>query len=115
MKEVKKTKVEIDSPEGKPEKVVKRMWNKNFIPKYKDGIIRYQDPENGLWKRLNDWQRKEFTNKDTGVVEMKLSPGFMPVSAEIFEDKIGRYYVAVNGMKVYKFDKDIPDGRKKPG
>src|SRR5664279_2164123 len=41
-----------DIPEGKPEKVVQRMWNKNFVPKYADGIQRYQDPENGLWKRL---------------------------------------------------------------
>ena len=90
---------EADIPEGKP--VLQKVWNKNFIPKWKDGIVRYQDPENGLWKRLMTWQ--SYVVKETG--EVKLSDGFLPASKEIFTDKLGRFYMAVNGVKVYKFDK----------
>lgn len=99
---------EVDVPlTKKPEKVIVRVWNKNFVPKYADGIVRYQDPENGLWKRLDAWQRTKHTNKDTGEITVKLNPEFEPRDGKVLSDQIGRYYVAKNGIKVYKFDKPI--------
>lgn len=90
------------TPEEKEVKGEKRVWNKNFVPKYADGIARYQDPEDGLWKRLDSWQRHVV--KETG--ENKLNPEFMPQDMkEVLTDKIGRYYVAKNGVRVYFFDK----------
>lgn len=94
-------KQEVDIPDGKP--IVQKIWNKNFIPDYHDGILRYQDPENGLWKRLLGWQ--SHVVKETG--EVKVNEEFLPASKEIFTDKLGRFYVAKNGIKVYKFDKII--------
>jgi hypothetical protein len=91
---------EVDKPEEKS--VLQKVWNKNFIPNWHDGIVRYQDPENGLWKRLMAWQ--SHVVKETG--EIKLNDEFLPASQEVFTDKLGRFYVAKNGIKVYKFDKN---------
>jgi hypothetical protein len=100
---------EVDKPVS-CEIVEKRVWNKNFIPDYKDGIVRYQDPENGLWKRLSQWQTelKEVTDEKTGEVTKvrKIKEDFLPLTDEIFTDKIGRYYISKCGIKVYKFDKE---------
>ena len=111
--EIDNPEVEADEPEGKPEKVVQRRWNLHFIPKYADGILRYQDPENGLFKRLWDWQYnieesvKGFDKNGEKIIERKkkIKEQFLPASQDVFTDKFGRYYVAVNGIKVYKFDK----------
>ena len=87
---------EADPPGGDP--VVQRRWNKDFVPGYKDGILRYQDPDNGLWKRLYSWQ--SWVVKDTG--EVKMNEGFLPAGEEL-SDKFGKYYMAKNGIKIYKF------------
>lgn len=94
-------KEQADVPEGIP--IMQKVWNKNFIPRYKDGILRYQDQDSGLWKRLMSWQ--SFIEKETG--EVKINSKFLPATKEVFEDKLGRFYVAVNGIKIYKFDKEI--------
>jgi hypothetical protein len=97
---------EADIPVGKPEKEVriKHVWNKGFIPKWEDGIIRYRDSESGLWKRLWDWQ--SYSEKDKGGTftgKRKIRDEFLPSTGEILRDKIGDYYIAKNGIKVYSF------------
>jgi hypothetical protein len=100
--------IEVDEPIS-VEIIIKKSWNKDFIPDYKDGIVRYQDPENGLWKRLSQWQTelKEVVDDKTGEVTKvrKIKDDFLPLTDEIFVDKIGGHYISKCGIKVYKFDK----------
>lgn len=103
---------EVDVPIMKPEKVVKinYRWNKNFVPKYTDGIIRYQDPENGLWRRLWEYQSYVEKSKDDNGKEIKtrkIRKEFLPETGEVLRDKIGEYYIARNGIKVYSFKGDL--------
>lgn len=95
----------VDEPDSS-EIITKRVWNKDFIPDYKDGIVRYQDTENGIWKRLMQWQSKEIVDEKTGEVRRGVKEPFLPLTDEIFTDKIGRYYISRSGIKVYKFDKE---------
>jgi hypothetical protein len=103
---------DVDIPEKFPEKVVKinYRWNKNFVPKYTDGIIRYQDPENGLWRRLWEYQSYIEKSKDDNGKEIKtrkIRKEFLPETGEVLRDKIGEYYIARNGIKVYSFKGDL--------
>jgi hypothetical protein len=92
--------VDVDIP-VESEKVVKRVWNKNFIPDYKDGIERFQS-EDGLWRRYKD----ECVSVDKGTGEIKYSVGYKPVTGGmVYEDKFGKYWLCENGVKVYKFEK----------
>ena len=101
---------EVDVPEKKPEKVitVSYRWNNNYVPEYTDGIIRYREPGSGLWRRL--WEYQSYLEKDkdgnkTG--KRKIKGEFLPDTGEILKDKIGKYYVAKNGIKVYSFGGDL--------
>jgi hypothetical protein len=103
---------EVDIPEKTPEKKIKinYRWNKNFVPKYTDGIIRYQDPENGLWRRLLVYQSYVEKSKDENGKEIKtrkIRKEFLPETGEVLRDKIGEYYIARNGIKVYSFKGDL--------
>ena len=57
-------------------------YNAKFKPKFKEGILRFQD-ELGLWRRID---KTEVFQAETG---------------EVIKDKIGEYYIANNGIKVY--------------
>lgn len=97
---------EVDIPFGNPEKEIKinYRWNKNFVPKWEDGIVRYQDPENGLWRRLLEYQgydEKDENGKKTG--RRKIKDAYLPDTGEVLVDEIGEYYLAKNGIKVYSF------------
>lgn len=99
---------EVDIPFGKPEKEIKinYRWNRGFVPNYEDGILRYQDPENGLWRRLLDYQgyeEKDANGKKTGNRNVK--DAYLPKTGELLLDEIGEYYLAKNGIRVYSFKK----------
>jgi hypothetical protein len=103
---------EADIPVGNPEWeiIAKRVWNNGFIPKWEDGIIRYRDSDSGLWKRLWDWQ--SYREKDKGgnfTGKRKIRDEFLPSTGEILRDKIGDYYIAKNGIKVYSFRGNLGD------
>ena len=95
--------VEVDIPEKGV--VIKKMYNEGRIPDWHDGIARFRDPENGIWKRFKDWCIRDSVDKATGEIKKKITPGFEPATEEVFEDKIGKYTICVNGIKVYKFEK----------
>ena len=96
--------IEVDIPEKGV--VRKKMYNEGRIPDWHDGIARFRDPENGIWKRFKDWCIRDSVDKATGEIKKKITPGFEPATPEIFEDKIGKYTICVNGIKVYKFEKN---------
>ena len=103
---------EVDKPVGKPEKEIKinHRWNKNFKPSYTDGIIRYQDPENGLWRRLWDFQsyiKKSKDDEGNEIKTRKIKKEFLPGTGDILKDDIGEYYLARNGIRVYSFRGDL--------
>jgi len=80
---------------------VVRKWNVGRIPGFSDGLLRFQD-EVGLWKRVVNFGMVEKDGKKV------LRDGYKPQSEERFTDKIGGFYIAINGMKIYeKFKKDI--------
>lgn len=90
--------IEVDKPEIS-QVVTKRVYNVGRIPDWHDNKPRYRDPDNGLWKRLKDWQ--QWADKETG--EIKTNEGFIPISTEILTDEIGEHYITRNGTKVYSF------------
>ena len=72
-----------------------KKYNEGRKPGFKDGIARFRDPENGLWKRYQDWcTRMDKTER----VPFK---GFEPESGEELQDEIGTYYKTTNGTNVY--------------
>jgi hypothetical protein len=90
--------VEVDKPVGTVE--VKKIWNVNFVPDYKDGIERFQSSV-GLWRRYKDTVTS--INKETG--EIKIIKGYEKINDIIYEGEFGSYWLCVNGTKVYKFEK----------
>jgi hypothetical protein len=99
---------EVDIPVGNPIKEINvtYRWNKDFVPIWEDGIVRYQDPENGLWRRLLDYQgypEKDENGNKTG--RRKIREEFLPSTRDVFVDDIGEHYIANNGIKVYSFKK----------
>jgi hypothetical protein len=90
--------IEVDEPESKPESI--KIWNKNFVPNYKDGIERFQSND-GLWRRYKDTVVS--LNKETG--EIKVTKGYERVNDKEYDGEFGSYWLCVNGTKVYKFSK----------
>lgn len=93
---------EVDEPLSRSISVKKKIWNEGMMPNYKDGILRYRDPGNGLWKRLVDHQSQK--DKESGRRVIK--DEYKPVEKVFNKDEIGEYYVAKNGTKVYTFKDD---------
>lgn len=91
---------EVDSQEGP---VKKKIYNEGRVPDWHDGIWRFRDPENGLWKRYKDWCVTK-TTEDGKILE-KTKKGFEFVTGEALTDKIGQYMICENGCKVYLFGK----------
>jgi len=91
-------------------------YNVGRIPGFTDGLLRFQD-EVGLWKRvanfgmveqLKDYPKKE-VKKTKGLSNAYSVPnrkilkeGYKPQSEERFTDKIGEFYIANNGLKIYE-------------
>lgn len=74
-------------------------YNVGRIPGFTDGLLRFQD-EIGLWKRVANFGMIEKDGKKV------LKDGFKPQGEECFTDKIGEFYIANNGLKIYeKFNK----------
>ena len=96
--------VDLDGNLESKSQVVHR-WNVDRIPGFDDGLLRFQD-EVGLWKRVVNFGATEvFVGK---VGTMVLKDSYKPQSEERFTDKIGEFYIANNGLKIYeKFNKDI--------
>lgn len=90
--------IEVDEPESRPESI--KIWNKNFIPKYKDGIERFQSKD-GLWRRYKD----TVVTVDKGTGEIKVTKGYERVNDKEYEGEFGIYWLCVNGTKVYKFSR----------
>lgn len=73
-----------------------KMYNVGRIPGFQDNIHRFQDKQ-GLWRRITDNCMVTDKDKNTKVIK----PTYQPQSDEILTDKIGSFYVANNGIKVY--------------
>jgi len=74
-------------------------YNVDRIPGFTDGLLRFQD-EIGFWKRVADFGMVEKDGKKV------LKDSYKPQSEERFTDKIGEFYIANNGLKIYeKFNK----------
>jgi len=72
-----------------------RKYNVGRIPGFTDGIPRFQD-EVGFWKRVTNFGMME----EKGIKILK--DGFKPQGKERFTDKIGEFYIANNGLKIYE-------------
>lgn len=89
-------------------------YNVDRIPGFTDGLLRFQD-EVGLWKRVANFgmtekkrEDKELAHCHSVLNEKVLKDAYKPQGEERFTDKIGVFYIANNGLKIYeKFKKDI--------
>jgi len=85
----------IDKPRTN-ERIVK-MYNVDRIPSFNDNIYRFQDKNNGLWRRVEAWGYT--TDKKTKLSVLKDT--YEPQTDEILSDDIGEFYIANNGYKIY--------------
>jgi len=75
-------------------------YNVGRIPGFTDGLLRFQD-EVGLWKRVMNFGMIEKDGKKV------LRDGYKSQGEERFTDKIGEFYIANNGFKIYEKFKKI--------
>ena len=87
-------------------------YNEGRVPDFGDGIWRYRDPDNGLWKRVIDWHYAIKKDEQGNKVKDRLGndvrtvkESWQPSDDVVHKDKIGEFYVANNGEKVYLFNK----------
>ena len=86
--------VETDGNLESKSQIIHR-YNVGRIPGFSDGLLRFQD-EVGFWKRVIDFGMVEKEGKRI------LRDNFKPQSEERFTDKIGEFYIANNGLKIYE-------------
>jgi len=94
---------------SKPRKKLK--YNDGRIPDWKDGILRFRDPDNGLWKRCIEWpvtykmedgkRVKDNKGNEIRIIHSKWDAD----TGEIHTDDIGEFFIAKCGEKVYLFSK----------
>ena len=100
----------MDNVANKPVKRLK--YNEGRVPDFGDGIWRYRDPDNGLWKRVIEWHYAIKKDEQGNKVKDRLGndvrtvkESWQPSDDVVHKDKIGEFYVANNGEKVYLFNK----------
>jgi hypothetical protein len=86
--------VDLDGNLESKSQVVHR-YNVDRKPGFTDGLLRFQD-EIGLWKRVVNFGMAERDGKKV------LRDGYKPQGEERFTDKIGEFYIANNGLKIYE-------------
>ena len=69
----------------------------NDVPKFRDGILRFRDPENGLWRRYEDFCMR--MTKDG----LKAVNGF-GLNGNIIGEGRDAHMVATNGTRVFLFN-----------
>ena len=78
---------------------VVRKYNVGRIPGFTDGLLRFQD-EIGFWKRVIDFG---MVKKDgVKILKDEYKPQNLFSYDEKFTDKIGEFYIANNGLKIYE-------------
>lgn len=75
-----------------------KTYNAGRIPKFKDVIHRFQNKQ-GVWRRIVD--NCMVVDKNNKLGSKILKKDFIAKDDEVLKDKIGSFYVANNGVKVY--------------
>jgi len=103
--------VDLDGNLESKTQVVHR-YNVGRIPGFDDGLLRFQD-EFGLWKRVMNFGMIEKKICETNHSKVKvLKEDYKPQNEERFTDKIGEFYIANNGLKIYEKFKIILSEKK---
>ncbi len=89
-------KEEIKKDNSNTSTVVKKIWNEGWILGYDDKIYRYRDEE-GLMRRL---EPKDYISEVDGKGK-EIEKKWQPQDGSVYDDEIGQFYIAKNGIKVY--------------
>lgn len=106
-------KEEIRKDNSDTSAVVKKIWNEGWILGYDDKIYRYKDEE-GLMRRL---EPKDYL-PEVDSKEKEVEKKWQPQDESVYNDEIGEFYIAKNGIKVYtryKYKKHIKRENFKKG
>lgn len=85
-----------NSEPAKEATITKKVYNVGRIPGFDDRLLRFQDPDNGLWKRINQWGMAKDEEGNPVIADR-----FKPINDDTQTDNIGTFYISKCGIKVY--------------